>query len=114
MAINPALQDPNRIPNGTVVVVTTELGDENGIVLGSTNIVIPGEKHLYTVLFEDGTSSTWGSHVVRPRLADPTCSTARSEDGSWTVTAAGEPVRSGLGYVEAHRMAIQMERSEAR
>lgn len=52
-----------RIPNGTPVNVTHDLGTETGTVIGTTH----GTDHVrYDVRFADGTISSWGAHRVVP------------------------------------------------
>lgn len=53
----------NRIPNGTQVTVTHDLGVELGTVIGSIN-VLPGEIRTYTIEFTDRTISTWPAFHV--------------------------------------------------
>lgn len=53
-----------RIENGAAVMVRHEQGVEVGIVLSSSNIVVAGEQHRYTVEFADRTNSSWPASVV--------------------------------------------------
>lgn len=58
---------PARIPNGTRVVVTHDLGEEVATVLSGRTFPEPvgGNVHQYDIQFDDGTQSMWGSNFVR-------------------------------------------------
>jgi len=50
---------------GQNVIVTHDLGDEIGKVVGMTTATADGGHHVY-VEFADSTRSSWHSDVVRP------------------------------------------------
>lgn len=60
---------PARIPNGTRVVVIHDLGEELGTVISAGTFPcgpVGPHHHQYWIRFDDDTTSTWGSAVVRP------------------------------------------------
>jgi hypothetical protein len=56
-----------RIPDGTRVIVTHELGEEEATVYSGRTFPQPvgGNVHQYDIQFDDGTLSMWGSNFVR-------------------------------------------------
>ncbi len=52
------------IPNGTAVLIETDLGLEPATVLSHSN-ALRGEQVRYTVRFADRTQSSWGEARVR-------------------------------------------------
>lgn len=51
-------------PNGTPVIVTHDLGTENGVILSATFALLT-EQVTYTIQFPDSTISTWAARSVR-------------------------------------------------
>lgn len=48
---------------GTIVIVSTDLGPEHGVVVSKSE-ALPGELVRYTVEFADGTRSSWSAAQV--------------------------------------------------